>query len=311
MDQSAAVPAAPVSVSLVLGGGGARGLAHIGVIRWLEEHNYRIDSIAGCSIGALVGGIYAMGKLEEFVHWINAITAVDIFRLLDISLSSAGLVKGDRIINTLRNLTGDKLIEELPLPYTAVASDITNEREVWLSRGPLFDAIRASIAIPLFFAPAQLHGMQLVDGAVLNPVPIAPTFRDRTDLTIAVNLSGKVDLEWPKAQPVTQVNDEESFFERKINQFINAYRPGVGTGELDGMYAVAGQAIDTMEGAIARHKLAVYPPDVLIEIPRNLCTVLEFDRARELIAAGYELTQRQMGDRDPQTPCSQPAQDEG
>ena len=284
----------PRHISLVLGGGGARGLAHIGVIRWLEENNYRIDSISGCSMGALVGGIYALGKLEEFTQWVSAIGTVDMFRLLDITLSSAGLVKGDRIIETLRSLTGEELIENLPISYTAVASDIVNEKEVWISRGPLFDAIRASIAIPLFFAPAQYNGLQLVDGAVLNPVPIAPTFRDHTEMTIAVNLSGKDDPAWPRPKPQNEADEPESFFTRKVNQFIESVRPTPRSGELDGMYAVAGQAIDTMEGAIARHKLAVYPPDAVIEIPRNLCTMLEFDRAVELIEAGYEIAGAQM-----------------
>ncbi|MDX1735945.1 MAG: patatin-like phospholipase family protein [Halioglobus sp.] len=282
------------SVSLVLGGGGARGLAHIGVIRWLEENGYRIESISGCSVGALVGGIYGLGKLDEFVQWVTAISAVDIFRLLDISLGSSGLVKGDRIIETLRGLTGEALIEELPITYTAVASDILNEREVWLSRGPVFDAVRASIAIPLFFAPAQWRGLQLVDGAVLNPVPIAPCFRDRTDMTIAVNLGAKPDPNWPKLQPPAPPDEEESFFARKINQFINAYRPSRDNSRLDDMYDVASLALDTMEGAIARYKLAAYPPDVVIDIPRNLSTTLEFDRAKELIAAGYELASMQM-----------------
>lgn len=289
----------PTSISLVLGGGGARGLAHIGVIRWLEENNYRIDSISGCSMGALVGGIYAMGKLEEFTQWVSAISTMDIFRLMDITLGSAGLVKGDRIIETLRELTGEKKIEELPISFTAVASDIINEKEVWLSRGPLFDAIRASIAIPLFFEPAELNGVPLLDGAILNPVPIAPTFRDHTNLTIAVNLSGKPDPDWPKAPPPREDDEEDSFFARKINQFIDGFRPTARNGDLVGMYDVAGQAIDTMEGAIARHKLAVYPPDAVIEIPRNLSTVLEFDRARELIEAGYELASQQMTHQNP------------
>ncbi|MFT4614601.1 MAG: NTE family protein [Bacteroidia bacterium] len=293
-------PAQPSrSISLVLGGGGARGLAHIGVIRWLEENNYRIESIAGCSMGALVGGIYALGKLDEFSQWVSAIGTVDMFRLLDITLSSAGLVKGDRIIETLRALTGEKCIEDLPIAYTAVASDIVNEKEVWISQGPLFDAIRASIAIPLFFAPAQYNGLQLVDGAVLNPVPIAPTFRDHTDMTIAVNLNGKADPAWPKPRPKNESEESDSFFTRKINQFIESVRPSPRNGELDGMYAVAGQAIDTMEGAIARHKLAVYPPDAVIEIPRNLCTMLEFDRALELIEAGYEIAAAQMAFQPP------------
>ncbi len=290
-------PVAKRSVSLVLGGGGARGLAHIGVIKWLTQHHYHIESIAGCSIGALVGGVYGLGKLNEFTDWVTAIRAIDIFRMLDLTLGSAGLVKGDRVIDTIKALTGEQRIEDLPIAYTAVASDIVNEREVWLSRGPLFDAIRASIAIPLFFTPVQLHGMQLLDGAVLNPVPIAPTFRDRTDLTIAVNLGGKASAEWPKPRPVVEPDEDASFFTRKINQFVSAYRPGGRSTELDGMYAVAGQAIDTMQGAIARQKLAAYPPDRIIEIPRNLSTLLEFDRAAELIDAGYELAAQQMGEQ--------------
>ncbi|NND67734.1 MAG: serine protease [Halioglobus sp.] len=299
MPDQAATDKTPTSISLVLGGGGARGLAHIGVIRWLEENNYRIDSIAGCSMGALVGGIYAMDKLDEFTQWVTAISTVDIFRLLDVTLGSAGLVKGDRIIETLRELTGEKRIEELPISYTAVASDIVNEKEIWLSRGPLFEAIRASIAIPLFFQPAKLNGVALLDGAILNPVPIAPTFRDHTALTIAVNLSGKADPEWPKPAPPRENEDDDSFFTRRINQFIDSFRPTARSGDLAGMYDVAGQAIDTMEGAIARHKLAVYPPDAVIEIPRNLSSVLEFDRARELIDAGYELAAQQMAQQNP------------
>ena len=132
-----------VSISLVLGSGGARGLTHIGIIRWLEDNGYRIDSISGSSIGALVGGIYAMGKLDEFVNWVSAINHSEMFDLLDFTLRSAGIVKGERIIETLRNLTGEKNIEDLPIPFTAVASDIVNEKEVWISSGPLFEAIRA------------------------------------------------------------------------------------------------------------------------------------------------------------------------
>jgi NTE family protein len=290
----------PIAISLVLGSGGARGLTHIGVIRYLLEQGYRIDSIAGSSIGALVGGMYALGKLDEFAEWVSASNTVDMFRLMDFTLSSAGLVKGDRIIETLKGLTGESLIEDLPIPFTAVASDVINEKEVWLSRGPLFDAIRASIAIPLFFAPAEVAGVQLLDGGVLNPVPIAPTFRDHTDLTIAVNLSGASNSDWPKAPAHdSDEKEQQSFFSRKIEQFVDSIRSPVQRGELNGMYDVAAQAIDTMEGAIARHKLATYPPDILIEIPRNLCTVLEFDRGAELIAAGYELAREQMAQVSP------------
>jgi len=181
------------TVSLVLGSGGARGLAHIGVIHWIEENGFRIESISGCSMGALIGGIYAAGKLDDFENWVRAITKIDIVTLLDLSWKKSGLVKGDKIINTLTELVGDVLIEDLPIKYTAVAADILNEKEVWMNSGRLFDAIRASISLPLFFTPFRYKNIDLIDGGVLNPVPIAPTFSDVTDLTIAVNLGGKVD----------------------------------------------------------------------------------------------------------------------
>ncbi len=166
------------AVSLVLGSGGARGLAHIGVIHWLEENNYDIRSISGCSMGALIGGIHACGKLDVYEEWVRAISKLDIVRLLDISWGKQGLVEGERIITALKDLVGDRRIEELPIAYTAVASDIKREKEVWLKRGSLFDAIRASISLPLFFTPFEMHGMKLLDGGILNPVPIAPTFEE-------------------------------------------------------------------------------------------------------------------------------------
>ncbi len=138
------------SVSLILGSGGARGLAHIGVIRWLEEHNYKIESISGCSIGALIGGVYAVGKLDEFERWIREITKFDIVTLLDLSWSKSGLVKGDKIINTLIDLVGDVNIEDLVISYTAVAADVNEEKEIWINSDRLFDAIRASISLPMF-----------------------------------------------------------------------------------------------------------------------------------------------------------------
>ena len=181
------------TVSLILGSGGARGLAHIGVIRWLEENDYAIRSISGCSMGALIGGIYAAGKLDVYTDWVRAITKADMLKLLDISFGASGMVKGEKIINTLKDLVGDQLIEDLPLTFTAVASDIVNEKEVWINKGPLFDAIRASISLPFFFTPAKYKDIELLDGGILNPVPIAPTFSDDTDLKIAVNLGGPVD----------------------------------------------------------------------------------------------------------------------
>lgn len=260
------------TLSLVLGSGGARGLAHIGVIHWLEEQGFTIKSISGCSIGALVGGIYAAGKLDEFEDWVRGITKKDMVKLVDLSWSNNGLVKGNKLIETLTELVGDKLIEDLPMSYTAIAADIYNEKEVWLNSGRLFDAIRASISLPLIFTPYDYNGEHLIDGGVLNPVPIAPTFNDETDFTVAVNLVGKVDKAKQRAG-----GDNKS-------------------GKEAGFYDIANQAFDAMQGTIARQKLAAYPADHFVQVPRNACGMLEFDRAAEMIDLGYKLAKRSLNE---------------
>jgi len=281
------------TVSLVLGSGGARGLAHIGVIHYLEDNGYDIRSISGCSMGALIGGIYACGKLDIYEEWVRAISKVDIIRLLDFSWGKQGLVEGERIIATLKELVGDRKIEDLPIKYTAVAADIKREKEVWLKRGSLFDAIRASMSLPLFFTPFEMNGMKLLDGGILNPVPIAPTFEDHTDMTIAINL-GAPPLENP--QPVRKIESKESNDSRldsvhaKISNFIEDLkdRTSIDSAGSWKMLSIADQTFDAMQGAIARQKLAAYPPDHTIMIARNACGTLEFDRADEMITLGYE-----------------------
>ena len=284
------------SISLVLGSGGARGLAHIGVIRWLEEHDYNIASVTGCSIGAMIGGIYAAGKLDSYEKWVRAIRKIDMVSLLDLSFARGGFVKGEKIISTLRDLIGSQLIEDLPMPFTAVASDIRKEKEVWINSGPLFDAIRASISLPLFFTPFNINGNLLIDGGVLNPVPIAPTFDDNTDLTIAVNLGG-APVRLPRPLPVDPPdNGNQAPLHEKILHFISGLTNG--DDEEDGdwdMFDIADQSFDAMQSTIARQKLAAYPPDVLIELPRNVCGTLEFDRAAEMIALGYNRAEQVLG----------------
>jgi len=213
------------NISLVLGSGGARGLAHIGVIHWLEENDFKIESISGCSMGALIGGIYAAGKLDEFEQWVSAINKVDIFSLLDIAWGKDGLVKGDKIINTLVELVGDQLIEDLPISFTATAADIINEKEVWIESGRLFDAIRASISLPLFFTPFNHKGVNLIDGGVLNPVPIAPTFGDETEITIAVNLGGAPVNQEVQSDKFDTAEDSSPLHEKVINFVSNFQRP--------------------------------------------------------------------------------------
>lgn len=281
------------TISLVLGSGGARGLAHIGIIRWLKENNYDIRSISGCSMGALVGGVYACGKLDDFEEWMRAISKLDIVKLLDISWGKQGLVEGDRIMTALKDLVGDRRIEDLEIEYTAVAADINREKEIWLKSGSLFDAIRASISLPLFFIPAELKGMSLLDGGILNPVPIAPTFEDHNDLTIAVNLGGLPSGEpHPKQQDDSKENREprENIVRSKISSFledVKSRNPLEGSGSWK-MLGIANQTFDAMQSAIARQKLAAYPPDRTITIARDACGTLEFDRADEMIRLGYE-----------------------
>ncbi len=278
------------TVSLVLGSGGARGMAHIGIIRELENRGATIGSIAGCSIGALVGGVYAAGKLDEFEKWVCAIKTTDIVSLLDIAWEKNGLVKGDRIIEALVEFIGDTRIEDLDIPFTAVAADIAREKEVWLNSGSLSYAIRASISLPLFFTPVRSGNSLLIDGGVLNPVPIAPTFRDETDITIAVNLGGApVDKSAAKAIRTSDDHRDKSGLNSVISDWIDNLADVLSNAKSEwGMYDIGNQAFDVMQGTIARQKLAAYPPDYTIEIPRNACGTLEFDLADPMIRLGRE-----------------------
>ncbi len=278
----------PQTVSLVLGSGGARGLAHIGIIQWLEENHYNIRSIAGSSMGALIGGIHAAGKLDNYTQWVRALTKADVLFLLDFSFQKAGLIKGERIISLLKELVGDCLIESLPISFTAVATDVESGKEVWLNRGLLFDAIRASIAIPTFFTPYEYQGRKLLDGGLVNPVPIAPTLQDLTDLTIAVNLNGKGPIRCNEAPPETQPEIPNESYGQAIKKFIQGFYP-ISRGnqpEQWGFFDVINHSLDTMQSTIARIKLAAYSPDIIIEIPKNIGNIFEFYRADEMIAIG-------------------------
>ncbi|CAH6948298.1 patatin-like phospholipase family protein [Vibrio chagasii] len=286
------------TISLVLGSGGARGLVHVGVIRWLIEHGYEIKSISGCSIGALIGGVYAAGKLDEFEEWITSIDQSDMTMLLDFSWQSSGMFKGDKIIDSLRQLIGEVAIEDLPIPYTAVAANVAEEKEVWLKSGSLFDAIRASISLPLFFTPHVINGEELIDGGVLNPVPIAPTFGDNTDVTIAVNLGGEPELLKQEVTPVS-LPTKESNLHDKVANFIDNLGNNVKSKMSFNFaaYDIANQAFDAMQSTIARQKLAAYPADITLEVPRNACGTLEFERSKEMIDRGYHLAQATLGNR--------------
>lgn len=281
------------TVSLVLGSGGARGLAHIGVIEVLEARGYRIQAIAGSSMGALVGGIHAAGKLPQYRDWARALQTFDVLRLVDWTLTGGGFIKGERVIAALRDLVGDVQIETLPIAFTAVATDLDRQSEVWLSRGPLFDAIRASIAIPGLFTPHVVHGRRLVDGGLLNPLPIAPTLRDLTDITVVVNVNGPDEHEPP---PPPAPREPANGYTQKIGQFFEGLFTRREAGPVPppepGWRDYLSRSLETMQYAITRMKMATHDPDVVIDIPRNAAMFYEYQRTDHMVAIGRRKAER-------------------
>jgi len=291
-------------VALALGSGGARGYAHIGVIEELRDRGYEIVGIAGSSMGALVGGLQAADRLDEFADWAKSLTQRAVLRLLDPSISAAGVLRAEKILDAVRDILGDVTIEELPIPYTAVATDLLSGKSVWLQRGPVDAAIRASIAIPGVIIPHVFDGRLLADGGILDPLPMAPIAAVNADLTIAVSLAGseaggryeptetepRATTEW-----LTRMwRSTTALFERtgavpdeSAEDFVDVSReepvPRLGS------FEVMNRTIDIAQAALARHTLAAYPPDVLIEVPRSVCRSLEFYRAAEVIDVGREL----------------------
>lgn len=249
-------------------------------------------------MGALIGGIYAAGKLEDYEDWIKNVSRMDIVNMMDIAWDGGGLVKGDKIVGVLTEMVGDRQIEDLPIRFTAVATELETGMEVWLSQGSLFEAIRSSISLPLFFTPVKHRKNLLIDGGVVNPVPIAPTFDDQTDLTIAVNLGGKPEEKLSTERALVPVESPEKSPGR-VKQWMNRLKRTVRSRVADTTaYDVAYQAFDAMQSTIARQKLAAYPPDLVIEIPRNACRTLEFDRAEEMIALGRKKAEDTLSQRN-------------
>ena len=306
-------------VALVLGSGGARGYAHIGVIEELTTRGYEISCIAGCSMGAVVGGIYAAGKLEEYREWIESLDYFDLLRLVDPSFS-LGAIRGEKIFGRIREMLGTINIEDLPIPFTAVAADLTNQQEIWFQEGNLELAMRASAAIPSLFTPVMQGNRMLVDGGILNPLPIAPVVSSHSDIIIAVNLNGNNHRRYPLPEisrpgrfdaMVNSISSHIPFWRTKgLEEQIAALQgPDVSTedGPLQAAPAapksaegsmvvdVAGpasllelinQSFEVMQSSLTQYKIAGYPPNVLINIPKRACRFYEFYKAPELIELG-------------------------
>jgi NTE family protein len=271
-------------VALVLGAGGARGLAQIGVIEALQARNLDIVTVAGSSSGALVGGIFAAGKLGEFREQLERMSRGAFMRLLDPAIGQAGLLHGERLVHAMREVVGDPLIETLPVHFTAAAVDQQRQREVWLRSGPLWDAIRASFAIPGLFTPHTVHGRELVDGGLLAPLPIAATRLSDAHRLIAVDMHG-----WPQRPPGEPADIDTPAHESLRTRFRDWIERKLGKAGNDtdiGLLEVMSRSLDTMQAQISRVQLALDPPEMVIRIPRDACLFYEFWRAKELIAIG-------------------------
>ncbi len=301
--------------AVVLGSGGARGYAHIGALQVISERGFEIASLAGTSMGALVGGVAAAGRLEAYTEWALSLTQREVWRLLDLSLSTVGgAIRAERIIAKVGEILDGVAIEDLPVPYTAVATDLNARREVWFQRGPVVQAIRASIAIPGVITPISINGRLLVDGGLINPVPIEPTAAANADLTIAVSLSGMRSPsgtstplrtssepgaleDWTTRLRRSTADVLESERVRAItNRFSVGHRrdldevaPAASPTEI-GVVDLLTMSFDTMSALISRYRMASNPPDVLVTVPSNAVRTLDFHRAAEMIELGRQLT---------------------
>ncbi|MBB3104596.1 patatin-like phospholipase family protein [Azomonas macrocytogenes] len=312
-------------VALVLGSGGARGYAHIGVIEEIESRGYQIGCIAGCSIGAVIGGIHAAGKLAVYREWVTKLDYLDVMRLLDVSFS-LGAIRGEKVFNRIREIVGEVDIQNLPIPFTAVATDLTNHQEMWFQEGCLHQAMRASAAIPSLFTPVILGKRVLVDGGLLNPLPIVPVVSSHCDMIVAVNLcasdnphyslpvierpgmlaKGRFDqLMGSLSSHLTfwrkESKDEEELTEAfdvstrtqtaTAREARGTPKSAEGSQVIDvtgpaSMLELINQSLEVMQDSLTQYKIAGYPPDVLINIPRRACRFFEFYKALELIELG-------------------------
>ncbi len=278
---------AATALTLALGGGGARGLAHIGVIEVLQARGLQVEAVAGTSSGALVGGAFAAGKLDVLRDWMLTTPRNRMLRLLDPGLGRPAMFTGTRLMRALREAIGEPRIEDLPIDFTAVAVDLHRQREVWLRRGDLWDALRASFAIPGIFTPLMMGEMALVDGGLLPPLPITATRLTGRHRVVAVDLNGSPPTRWDT--PVRDVEarhpePEPGLLGRWMERHVGP--SGAQHTHHLSLVEVMARALDTMQERITHVQLALDPPDLLIQIPRDACQFYEFWRAAELIDIG-------------------------
>ncbi|WP_457563165.1 patatin-like phospholipase family protein [Caminibacter pacificus] len=272
-----------MNVSLVLSGGAARGYTFIGVVEELQAHGFKFTSISGTSMGSLIGALTACNKLNKYKEWVMSLDFIDILTFLKPPFNR---LDGDKIFNKIKELVGDYKIEDLPVKFTAVATDLTKKKEVWFQKGDLWTAVKASSAIPGVFEPVVLNGHVLVDGGVLNLMPVAPAMSDMSDLIIAINAN---------ADPVFRKFDIPKEIRKKQNIFEEVWSKIFSEKE-----DVINQSINLMMDVIFRYRCAEYRPDIEIKIPKNLAKWYEFHKAPELIEIGRILAREALEDAQKQ-----------
>lgn len=273
------------NVRLVLGSGGARGMAHIGVIEELEKEGFTISEVVGCSMGAVVGGIYCAGYLAEYKHWLIKLSRLDVFRLLDFTLSAQGFVKGERVFKAIEEFIGDHKIENFKIPFTAVAADITYEKEVHYRSGSLFKALRAAIAIPTVFTPVKEGKSQLVDGGVLNPLPMNLVRKEPGDWIVAVNLNANI----PTVSTNLTADKEPSAYLKMFTAIQSSFpKFDSKTENIEnlGLFDLLNKSYDLTQDRLTELMIDIHKPDLVVNVSRDACGVFEFYRANEIIEAG-------------------------
>lgn len=279
-------------VSLALSSGGARGLAHIGVIRELEDQGIEIAEISGSSMGAVVGGIYAAGHLDAYEEWMCNLDRSGVFKLLDFTLSANGFIKGERVFEEIKKFAPEIEIENLRIPFRAVAVDVRNHQEVVLDSGDLYTAMRASVAIPTVLKPLEINGKLLVDGGVTNPIPLS-ALRNKNTIRIAVNLNANNAYDQPEAfnQKKQQTDAKQHsmlqrLFQNAMNEWFSTSKEHEGFNYLQ----LLNNSFDMMQERLTEAVLKLHKPEVLINISKHACNTFDFYKAEELIAYGRAQT---------------------
>ncbi|MEA3316691.1 MAG: patatin-like phospholipase family protein [Bacteroidota bacterium] len=286
------------NVSLVLSGGGARGSAHIGVIEELEKQGYNIHSITGTSMGALVGGIYALGKLKEFKNWITSLDKIDVFKLVDFTLGKQGFIKGDKVFASLKEFIPDSNIEDVEINYSATATDLTNTKEILFTKGSIYDAIRASIAIPNVLTPFKYKDAILVDGGVVNNIPINRAKRLKNDILIAVDVNANVPLIEVKDKSYNYKDEEYSLYKKGFKKIQKKFNKNFFYKNKNGLnsFDIMSDSFKMMRNKLVAFALEKNPPDILIEISGESCSTYDFYKAKKLIEIGRITTIKSLKD---------------